>query len=425
MSKAAQSGLENPIACFDCQRDCAIKGELSSLYRAAVKPSDYDTRLYDFVRQLFECLPRLVQSKAVQDAESLAVALGAIFDWCLSLLYAEKTANTGWLYCPDALMSFYPYIKSCPRCGRLENESISVHKPASDAIGRYTTLCLGAILSEICHVCQNGFEVRILPTSRGDVDMLIFDATTVVLCEVKSSPLHLLPLCVRYQRPLETAEGDNIAAIATHAVITVDDLENRDLYLYLVGGDPIPVRLIREDSARYLSVKESRNLDRLCEILKTVRDTWARMYAGYASRWKENGHLRWFTCGCGSGVDDSKNAPGLDRTDDIKKGVYQMLKVAEKYGRGCRERRVRVALLSNMHPVAHYDEYLKGFEDALWTRESDIQGRTGQTVSVDSDDLLPFYDMLFTLTQSWFRDERLKQAFSVETLFRALGGQQE
>jgi len=160
------------------------------------------------------------------------------------------------------------------------------------------------------------------------------------------------------------------------------------------------------------------------EVLNAVRNTWAQMYAGYASRWRENGQLRWFTCGCGLPVDDTKNAPGLDRTDDIKKGVYQMLKVAEKYGRGCRERRVRVALLSNMHPVAHYDEYLKGFEDALWTRESDILGRTGQTVSVDSDNLFPFYDMLFTLTQSWFRDERLKQAFSAETLFRALGGQQ-
>ena len=194
MSKVVQSGSVNPIACFNCQRDCAIKGELSSLYSAAVKPSDYDTRLYNFVRQLFECLQRMVQGKAVQDAKSLAVALGAIFDWCLSLLYAENAANTGWLYCPDALMSFYPYIKSCPRCGRLENESISVHKPASDAIGRYTTLCLGAILSEVCRVCRNGFKVRILPTSRGDVDMLIFDATTVVLCEVKSSPLYLLPL---------------------------------------------------------------------------------------------------------------------------------------------------------------------------------------------------------------------------------------
>jgi hypothetical protein len=191
-----------------------------------------------------------------------------------------------------------------------------------------------------------------------------------------------------------------------------------------VNGDPIPVHLIREDSVQYPSVKDSRNPDRLRETLKAVGDTWARMYVGYASRWRENGQLRWFTCGCGLPVDDTKNAPGLDRTDDIKKGVYQMLKVAEKYGRGCRERRVRVALLSNMHPVAHYDEYLKGFEDALWTRESDILGRTGQTVSVDSDNLFPFYDMLFTLTQSWFRDERLKQAFSAETLFRALGGQQ-
>jgi len=395
-----------------------------SLYNAAVKPNDYNTRLSEFVSQLFNALAQMVQSKVIQDADTLGITLGAIFDWCISLLYAEKTANTGWLYCPNAQMGFYPYIKSCPHCGRVEQTEISVHKPPSDTIGRYTTLCLGAILSEVCRVCQNGFEVRILPTSRGDVDMLIFDATTVVLCEVKSSPLYLLPLCVRYQRPLETSEGDELAVVTAHAVITVDNLESRDLYLHLVDGDPIPVHLIREDSVQYLSVKDSRNPDRLRETLKAVGDTWARMYVGYASRWRENGQLRWFTCGCGVPVDDTKNAPGLDRTDDIKKGVYQMLKVAEKYGRGCRERRVRVALLSNMHPVAHYDEYLKGFEDALWTRESDILGRTGQTVSVDSDNLFPFYDMLFTLTQSWFRDERLKQAFSAETLFRTLGGQQ-
>ena len=424
MSRAVQLSSEQPPACFECRRDCPIKGELLSLYNAAVKPNDYNARLSEFVSQLFNALAQMVQSKVIQDADTLGITLGAIFDWCISLLYAEKTANTGWLYCPNAQMGFYPYIKSCPHCGRVEQTEISVHKPPSDTIGRYTTLCLGAILSEVCRVCQNGFEVRILPTSRGDVDMLIFDATTVVLCEVKSSPLYLLPLCVRYQRPLETSEGDELATVAAHAVITVDNLESRALYLYLVDGDPIPVRLVRGDSARYLSVEDSRNPERLREVLNAVRNTWAQMYAGYASRWRENGQLRWFTCGCGLPVDDTKNAPGLDRTDDIKKGVYQMLKVAEKYGRGCRERRVRVALLSNMHPVAHYDEYLKGFEDALWTRESDIQGRTGQTVSVDSDNLFPFYDMLFTLTQSWFRDERLKQAFSAETLFRALGGQQ-
>ena len=372
-----QPSSEQPPACFACRRDCPIKGELLSLHTIAVKPNDYNTRLSEFVSQLFNALAQMVQRKDIQGAETLGIMLGAIFDWCISLLYAEKTANIGWLYCPNAQMGFYPYIKSCPHCGRVEHTEITVHKPPSDTIGRYTTLCLGAILSEVCRVCQNGFEVRILPTSRGDVDMLIFDATTVVLCEVKSSPLYLLPLCVRYQRPLETSEGDELAAVAAHAVITVDNLESRDLYLHLVNGDPIPVHLIREDSFQYLSVKDSRNPDRLREMLKAVGDTWARMYTGYSSRWRENGQLRWFTCGCGVPVDDTKNAPGLDRTDDIKKGVYQMLKVAEKYGRGCKERRVRVALLSNMHPVAHYDEYLKGFEDALWTRESDIQERTG------------------------------------------------
>jgi hypothetical protein len=30
-------------------------------------------------------------------------------------------------------------------------------------------------------------------------------------------------------------------------------------------------------------------------------------------------------------VDDSKNSPGIDRTDDIKKGIYQMLKLGEHF----------------------------------------------------------------------------------------------
>jgi hypothetical protein len=37
---------------------------------------------------------------------------------------------------------------------------------------------------------------------------------------------------------------------------------------------------------------------------------------------RHNDHFRWLLCGCG-GVDDSKNAPGMDRTDDIKKGTRE------------------------------------------------------------------------------------------------------
>ena len=171
MSRAVQPSSEQPPACFACRRDCPIKGELLSLYATAVKPNDYNTRLSEFVSQLFNALAQMVQRKVIQDAETLGIMLGAIFDWCISLLYAEKTANIGWLYCPNAQMGFYPYIKSCPHCGRVEHTEITVHKPPSDTIGRYTTLCLGAILSEVCRVCQNGFEAvsythLTLPTNR-------------------------------------------------------------------------------------------------------------------------------------------------------------------------------------------------------------------------------------------------------------------
>ncbi|MGQ9902111.1 MAG: hypothetical protein ACUVR1_07855 [Fimbriimonadales bacterium] len=422
MKKNTSSDSNAPFACLNCPRSCLIKEELTSLHENAINASEYNAQLANFVRQLFECLRRMVQSREIEDTESLGIALGSIFDWCVSLLYAEKVANTGWLYCPDAQMSFYPYIKSCPVCGRVENIEPRVHKPSSDTIGRYTTICLGTILSEICRVSQNKFAVKILPTSRGDIDMLIFDSTTAVLCEVKSSPLYLFPLCVRYEKPLKTFSGVEVSELTTHEIVAVDAIESRELYLFLAGGYLIPVRLVSEVASQFLSLEDSRNPDRLYEMLDTVRGTWASMYAGYTSRWRVNSDLRWLTCGCGGSVDDSKNAPGLDRTDDIKKGIYQMLKISAKYSRGCQERRIRTALLSNMHPVTHYEEYLRDFEDALWTRGKDIQERSGQTVLVEGNNLLPFYDMLLTLTRSWFRDERLEQAFSLRTLLLALGG---
>lgn len=411
-------------ACLDCSQGCSVSGDIKGFYRKAKAARASRSHLNSLVGELFECLERMVQNGDIQDAESLGIALGASFDLCISLLYTERVANLDWLYCPnDPPMSFYPYLKGCPRCGKIgSQDKIKSHKPASDTIGRYSTVCLAAILSEMCRVSRNGFEVRVLEASRGDVDMLIFDAETLILCEVKASPLHLIPACVLHSKPLEGEDGNEKVPVPSHEIVTIPDLENTALYLYLVGERPIPLRWVHDVKKQYLTLESGRETVGACEILRAVSNTWAKMYVGYTSRWKENAQLRWFTCGCGGSVDDSKNAPGIDRTDDIKKGIYQMLQIAEKYRRGCREKRLRVALLSNMHPVVHYEEYLKSFEDALWTHETDIQERVGRVVSLNSDDLFPFYDMLFTLTQSWFREERLEQAFSLQTLYHALGG---
>ena len=51
-----------------------------SLYNAAVKPNDYNARLSEFVSQLFNALAQMVQSKVIQDADTLGITLGAIFE---------------------------------------------------------------------------------------------------------------------------------------------------------------------------------------------------------------------------------------------------------------------------------------------------------------------------------------------------------
>jgi hypothetical protein len=66
MSRAVQPSSEQPPACFACRRDCPIKGELLSLYTIAVKPNDYNTRLSEFVSQLFNALAQMVQRKDIQ-----------------------------------------------------------------------------------------------------------------------------------------------------------------------------------------------------------------------------------------------------------------------------------------------------------------------------------------------------------------------
>jgi hypothetical protein len=44
-----------------------------SLYTIAVKPNDYNTRLSEFVSQLFNALAQMVQRKDIQGAETLGI----------------------------------------------------------------------------------------------------------------------------------------------------------------------------------------------------------------------------------------------------------------------------------------------------------------------------------------------------------------
>lgn len=414
--------------CIQGECSCLIAPQVRLIYDSSRTVQEIRPDVAQFVKRAFRCLKELVQQHYLQTAAELGVALGATFDLCLSLLYAERVAHRQWLYCPRTPPKcFYTYLKSCPRCGRIDEQARVAHKPSSDSIGRYTTVCLTAILDELCKRTQNGWRVRLIASARGEVDLLLVSNKQLILGEVKASPLVAFPIGVLLEESLEEEVGGEQRYVNRHISTDVLGWKSQPVYLFVPDVNrTIPLRLEFPEGGQAHTVVPDRNHAELTEDLKVVIDAWKRMLDGYTSRWNQYADLRWFTFGCGGEVDDSKNAPGLDRTDDIKKGLYQAIKLTEKYRMNCSKQRVRVGLISNIHPVVHYSEYLQGVEDAVWTHESKLESDQHAPAlwkRVRASDLSPFYDVLFTLTGSWFRNPEIERAFAMERLYRALGGE--
>ncbi|MGV0005387.1 MAG: hypothetical protein ACNYPG_01955 [Candidatus Porifericomitaceae bacterium WSBS_2022_MAG_OTU9] len=57
-------------------------------------------------------------------------------------------------------------------------------------------------------------------------------------------------------------------------------------------------------------------------------------------------------------ISDSKTSAGMDRTDDIKKGIYQVLKIGAKHAS---DLNIRTALISNLPAYRHGGEYVDQF----------------------------------------------------------------
>lgn len=89
--------------------------------------------------------------------------------------------------------------------------------------------------------------------------MLIFDRETLILCEIKASPLYLLPVCVLHRKPLEDENGP----VLTHKMTDISDLENVSLYLHLIEEPPIPLRRVRNRNSRRFTLRDGRKKPRV------------------------------------------------------------------------------------------------------------------------------------------------------------------
>lgn len=104
-------------------------------------------------------------------------------------------------------------------------------------------------------------------------------------------------------------------------------------------------------------------------------------------------------------ISDSKTSAGLDRTDDIKKGIYQTLKLSVEAHKEFPNKNVKTALISNLPAYRHGSDYLEPLYDIYWGQESSFRKEATGRLSCEYHNLKRPFDYIIALDDAYTRGE--------------------
>jgi hypothetical protein len=365
----------------------------------------------------------------------IGLLLASAFDLMVACQYYSALTHTGWLYCPgpDPRL-FFHYTNCCPR--DVLKSRFHFHpsnKPESGVIGAATSRLLLLFMKSLFK--HNKRTARILRGTE-PVDAIVVDdkAKRVLFAEIKASPLLTPAVAMKSQRLTE--ESDGSSKNRGHSPCDNTSLFNSDLDLHIPLGGP---QGAWSDSfyrlGRRADAKDREWGHRgLLALLRTNTGFFKQYFAFWSAALKTYHPKRptgvfWLTNACGaptpvpddwperrrgSGyetVSDTKSSVGMDRTDDIKKGTYQVLKLGAEGKPGATAWGYRVGLISNIHAARHFDEYLDSLKDIVWT--IDVSGKAKLISDLSADQpLYNLFDGIIALTQTLSRDEWIRNLFA-------------
>lgn len=337
---------------------------------------------------------RTVDASPLTDDLKRHAGLPALFDLMMSGLYAQTLFNPaarelsrqGFVHVGGhETWAYHPYIWMCPACvaeGRpardcylpdaeikqdrrgsgplkaYERASV-LARPGGRLIGDYGYLGIRAILTALLpdetHITSGGGH-------RGEFDFVLSTNEQLILGEVKASPLVAFPLAAKVATD----------AVEHHSWVSAMPLATAwALFVGAAAGE-----------SRYLNIPPPAGaawpLDALLEIARdaqkvaTIVTAWHRHLVGYRLFNVEDPSTRWHRFGCGNianpsagpgeptelRVGNTKNLPGIDRTDDIKKGAAQVMLFA-RLKPGCQKEAVKTVLFGNLFAETHHEHYVR------------------------------------------------------------------
>lgn len=359
-----------------------------------------------------------------KDTDDFGLVVAAFYDLIISSVFISNATNDGWIYCTEGGPKLIlPFINCCP-VHALENKFTyhKASKPTSAKIGQATTRILLLFYKKIFDSFNLNIKV-LRAVEPADAIFYEEEYQRVFFAEIKSSPLLALSIAMDCDEMLkQDVNGDRVKIEHLSTVNPKFAGSEIDVMIPKEVSDkkwipifyPIGIKNHPNDTSfPYLGVKKLLNND---DFIKDYLNYWKASYMAYSKK-DDSNPIFWLTNACGRPsrqyewdggtvcISDEKTSVGMDRTDDIKKGIYQVLKLGSEGKVGTEKYEYKVGIISNIHPIRHFDSYLKPIKDMIWTiYDKDVS--FARDLPQDQP-LYNLFDGIVTFTRMYARDRWL------------------
>ncbi|PKP18480.1 MAG: hypothetical protein CVU07_01930 [Bacteroidetes bacterium HGW-Bacteroidetes-23] len=191
--------------------------------------------------------------------------------------------------------------------------------------------------------------------------------------------------------------------------------------LYLHSNDTIPLGCVGDELWPFKAVSDFFTSSGNQDSANKYIESWIEIRSAYIEKNKDS--LLYFVSNASGhpprvardlfgwpakeSISDSKTSAGLDRTDDIKKGIYQSFKLGVEVARAFPNRVVKTAIISNLPAYRHGEEYIEPFYDVVWGFESSFTNDSEDRLSILKNDVKRPFDYIIALDHAYTRGDIL------------------
>lgn len=368
-------------------------------------------------------------NRAATSGRRFHLLLAALFDLACNVEYVHgRLVNSKWIYCRrhDASRptAYYSFLKQCPMCcldqGLEKRLAGAQHKPSSHHIGEITTTAMAMLLKLVISASPNPLSVAVITKQSHDVDAVAFRENLFLLLEVKASPMVSFPVGMDLPEPLFTEAEDGRKEFRQHSLLDVP-VDYEKLFLCLPHRRvrfPLP----RGNDANWPYQAAATCFGETGNLLEYF-SAWLELFHAYSvpktKRNERDAVLAYLVNGWGDEIDSNKTKPGLGRTDDIKKGTYQLLKFGAYYADDSANLPVRGALVTNLDPLFMRGDYFEKLADIRWGKNRSFV-QDGTEWRIADRHLHYLYNAVLAFNEPVINDPLLAGVFDISQAEKAL-----